>query len=133
MKIPLLLPLFFVACASIKPITDNTKTNTTYKVYKIDSINSYYLIYAKKNDSLFKIVSKKATPNNDEKIKINKRYSFKLHSSLISFYIGKAFVNMKDLHIGGFAYDDSTVITREKDLHYELYYADNIIGLYFVK
>ena len=32
-------------------------TSKIYKVYKIDSINSYYLIYAKREDSFYKKTS----------------------------------------------------------------------------
>ncbi len=54
------LSLLF-CCKSMVYTSQNhfSKSADSYKVFKIDSINSYYLIYAEKNDTLYKIVSKK--------------------------------------------------------------------------
>ena len=38
-------------------------TDTLYKVVKIKTIGDYYVIHARRNDSLFKIISKKASPD----------------------------------------------------------------------
>ena len=86
----ILISLILVACASHKMDSKSSIKNNiaTYNVYKIDSINTYYLIYAKKNDSLYNIVSKKEVVKSGNKIQLNSSYAFNLHSSLSEFRIG---------------------------------------------
>lgn len=107
-------------------------TSNIYKVYKIDSINSYYLIYAKKEDSIFKIVSKKQQFENCNIIKENGEYEFDLHSSLFGRNIGgESIPRPNSLMVNCFSYDDSTKICLEKDSIIDLFYGDNIEGLCF--
>ena len=134
----LILTILLVECAS-KLVRSNAiysdKGNnglTSYKVYKIDSINTYYLIYAKKGDTLYKIVSTKEIIENCERIKVNVRYDFKLHSSLSDFKIGNVTIHQTDLNVSCYAYDASTYICLERDSINDLYYADNIKGLCYI-
>lgn len=126
--------VMLIACSSSK--VDNTsmgKSTSAYKVYKIDSINSYYLIYAKKGDSLYKIVSKKEDAKGFERIKINKSYEFELHSTLLNRQIGNTTIlPQNSLLVNCFSYDDSTKICLEGDSIRDLYHADNIKGIYFI-
>lgn len=55
-----------------------------YKVYKIDSIRNYYLIYVRKKDTLYKIVSEKTALINCNLIRINQEYDFKLTGRIAS-------------------------------------------------
>ncbi|TKC60165.1 hypothetical protein FBD94_14725 [Pedobacter hiemivivus] len=138
----LLITLVFIACVSSK-LTQSANINAdeklsnglyNYKVYKIDSINTYYLIYAKKGDSLYKIVSKKTLNKNCEKIQRNISYAFKLRSGLTDFHIGGVLVSSKQLpHVNCYTYDDSTKICLERDSINDLYHADNIQGLCYIK
>lgn len=106
----------------------------SYKVYKIDSINTYYLIYAKRRDTLYKIVSKKEAAIYLDKIKINMSYEFKLHSSLLNRKIGNTTIlPQNSLLVNCFSYDDKTQICLEGDSIRDLYHADNIKGLYFIE
>jgi hypothetical protein len=139
MKYLLLLIVILVACTSSKLMRsgDNVmhkSSLSSYKVYKIDSINTYYLIYAKKGDSLFKIVSKKESMINcSNKIRLNVSYSFKLHSSLTGLRIGNVLVSPAELpHVSCYTYDDSTKICVERDSINDLHHADNIKGLCFM-
>lgn len=111
---------------------DRQRTNNpdTYRVYKIDSINSFYLIYAKKQDTLYKIVSRKAHLINCETIQINEWYPFILHSRLASRKIGN--VKIMPGLVNCFYYGDSTSICLEKSI-YDLYSSDNVKGLCFLK
>jgi hypothetical protein len=103
-----------------------------YKVYKIDSINSWYLIYAKKIDSVYKIVSRKEIVMNCSKIQINKEYHFKLISWFPSNQKGLD-ISFKSIpHLAGYGFDDSTTITLEKDSINDLMYAENVRGLCFM-
>jgi hypothetical protein len=129
-----LVSIMLIACSSSKIDSASTEKNTVvYKVYKIDSINSYYLIYSKKGDSLYKIVSKKEDVIGFEKIKVNKNYEFELHSSLLNRQIGNTTISPQNsLLVNCFSYDDTTKICLERDSIRDLYHADNIKGIYFI-
>ncbi len=139
--------LVFVICLTllscinskkVQPTVDNSRKDidsSLYKVYKIDSINTYYLIYAKRKDSLYKVVSKKG--ENVESlitIKIGGQYDLKLNS-----------IWTKKIMIGGvnvspsvtpnvtcLSFDDSTKICIERDSINDLHQADNLLGLYLI-
>ena len=105
-----------------------------YKIYKIDSINTYYLIYARKEDSLYKIVSKKTGIENCNRIEVGKYYDFHLHSSIYGRTIaGKTILPQNTLLVNCFSFDDSTNICLERDSINDLLYADNVKGLYFCR
>ena len=131
----ILISLILVACASHKMDSKSSIKNNiaTYNVYKIDSINTYYLIYAKKNDSLYKIVSKKEVVKSGNKIQLNSSYAFNLHSSLSEFRIGNIMISPKTSNINCFAFDKETNICLEGDSIRDLYSADNIKAIYFFK
>lgn len=130
------LLLVFVACTTSK--VGNKVVGgqhfRSYKVYKIDSVNSYYLLYAKSEDSVYKIVSKKDTLRNENRIQIKKSYPFNLHSILSKRQIGNNTVLRKNsLLVNCFYYDDSTKICLEGKAIRDLYNADNVKGIYFLK
>lgn len=104
-----------------------------YKVFKIDSINSYYLIYAEKNDALYKIVSKKEKESIFNRIQVNHFYPFKLTSRRDNAAVinGVKLSPQNYLDIECYVYDDSTSICIERDSINELHHASNIKGLCF--
>lgn len=122
-----------IACSQSNTGHSSEKMATSsYKVYKIDSINNYYLIYASRKDSLYKIVSKKETVQNCNRIMKNDEYEFKLHSVLTNRRIGgKEILPQNSLLVNCFFYDDSTSICLEGDSIRDLHYADNIKSLCF--
>ncbi len=63
-----------VSCSSHRIATENC---SYYKLKKIDSINCYYLLYASRNDSLYKIVAEKELV--PFKMKIRAYYDMKLY------------------------------------------------------
>ncbi len=96
-----------------------------YEVYKIDSLNNYYLIYALKNDKRFKIVSIKSDTEKCNNIYVGGYYQF----NLTSVYQNLPFapVNQTEIYL---AFDDSTAIRPEPENGvYDLYFGDNIKGL----
>lgn len=116
-------------CYKHKPLTQQL---ISYTVYKIDSINSYYLIYAKKGDSIYKIVSKKVKITKCSKVTTNHNYAFKLHSSLYNKQIGtKKILAQNSLLVNCFYYDKVTSICLEGDSIRDLYSAENLKGLYY--
>ncbi|MGN7784739.1 hypothetical protein ACTJIJ_09440 [Niabella sp. 22666] len=105
-----------------------------YKVYKVDSINAYYLIYAIKDGSRYKIVSKKNHNNCKEKIEINKVYLFDLQPTLENRKIaGDTLLSQNTLLVNCFSYDDTTQICFEDNMLRELYNAKNVKGICFIK
>jgi len=136
--------IFFVvaliASSQTQKISSNKKsthqqpedsTNKLYNVYKIDSINSFYLIYAKNGNSNYKIISKKEQPPNcNTMIQMNGKYEFKLHSQSYNPKSGKIEeLPENSLLVNCFYYDDSTTICLERDSINDLFYGDNIKGL----
>nr|WP_198999668.1 hypothetical protein [Flavobacterium sp. ASV13] len=121
-----------LSCKSSLPVIEN---KNLYEVYKIDSINEYYLIYAKRGDSLFKIVSKKEAADKQQEIKVNKSYPLKLHSRRENLPTigGIKLEPINYLDVECFAYDKSTTICIERDSINDLHYAENIKGKYFIK
>jgi hypothetical protein len=107
-----------------------SKSEVSYIVYKIDSIHTWYLIYARKGDSLYKIVSKKMIIENCNRIEVKKYYAFHLHSSIYGYKIaGKTILPQNTQLVNCFAFDDSTNICLERDSINDLHYADNVKGL----
>jgi hypothetical protein len=79
-------------------------------------------------------VSKKADIITADKIETNRSYKFNLHSTLLNRQIGgKTVLPQNSLLVNCFSYDDTTQICLEGDSIRDLYHADNIKGLYFIK
>jgi len=108
------------------------KDSAKYKVCKIDSINSYYIIYAKQGHVLFKIISKIDSIEKCKDLIVNKVYNFQLHSILS--VNGRPIIPANQImELSGWRIDQSTIIAFEGDSIRDLYYADNIKGLCFIK
>jgi len=137
-NIVLILSILFISCGKTA-LTDkeNNLKLTSYKVYKIETINDYYLIYAKKKDSLYKIVSKnEPSISGCQKIKLNNYYNFKLHSRRENApTIGGVKLNpINYLDVECYMYDKDTKICIDaKNGIFDLYYAENVKGLCFIK
>ena len=132
--VPILI-ILIISCVSRRvPNSHFPKTtDTLYKVYKIDSINSYYLIYAKFGKNLYKIVSKKETFIGLNRIERNKYYSFKLNSILANRQIGlKSILSQNSLLVNCFTFDDTTQICLDGGGIKDLYYSVNIKGVFFL-
>lgn len=116
-----------------KQLNKNEKSKC-YKIYKIDSLNNYYLFYAKGKDSLFKIVSKKDTIVTHSKVKISSCYDFiliSLRDNPPKIFNNK--ISEKNyLDINCFAFDDSTFICTEGDSINDIHFAKNLKGMYYL-
>ncbi len=106
---------------SLQKFNNNKKTESGFKVYKIDSIKSVYLIYARNKNQPYKILSHKEPTNDGGLIKINSYYNFKL----------VAIFNKKYDLVDGTVYYDAPV-EIEQDSILTLYSAENVVGLHFV-
>jgi hypothetical protein len=104
-----------------------------YTVYKIDSVHNWYLIYARKQDSLFKIVSQKEATTPCLKIHEKGIYAFQLHGRFAGKFLGRDDLSAKNLPVSGYGFDDSTTIVLERGMVRDLFIADNIKGLCYIK
>lgn len=109
--------------------------STKYKVYEIDSINAYYIIYATNKNEDFKIVSEKSSVFDGafcDTIKVGKSYNFKLNS-IFSVKEKTLFPRgMLDIH--AWKPDQNTTITLfGTGTSRNLYFAENIRSLCFFK
>lgn len=112
------------------------KQQKTYSVYKLDSLNSYYLIYVKRGDSLFKIVSRKTQQGNCNSIKVASNYELSLSPMHIQRKtVGNSqFQPVNHLDMGSRCkkFDDSTEVCIERYMD-DLYTSDNISGRCLIK
>lgn len=131
-NICIFLGILFISCTSYKQ-QKTSKLENLYHVYKLDSINNYYLIYAKKQDTIYKVVSKKEKLANCKMININSDYEFTLHSMRDSAPVinGIKMTPVNYMDINCYQFDENTSICKEKDI-YDLYFSDNIKGLCFI-
>lgn len=127
--IVILIVLLFSSCA--KKSTIGIKETGQLRVYKISSINNYHIIYGQRNDSLFKIVSKKEYITNCNSIQKNGSYDLKLHSMIINREIGGIkILPQNSMLVTCFSFDKQTNICIEpKKGIYDLYFAENLKGL----
>lgn len=111
------------------------KTDSLYKVLKIKEKGDYYVIIAQRNDSLFKIISKKISPDKKpdlECLKKGKSYYFdfgKVDSTTIESERLVGIANY--LHVTKSRFWGDTKIKFTKRFHYRLYTTKNLIGLYY--
>ncbi len=112
-----------------------SNNDSLYKIYKIDSINNYYLIYAKRQDTLYKIVSKKEIIPNCIHVRVGEEYMLLLSSIWTKkIMIGNVNASPSVIpHVTCLGFDDSTEICLERDSINDLHYAENIKGLCFIK
>lgn len=112
--------------------------NVECKVYKIDSIADYYLVYAESNDERYKIVSgkiKKPIMGNCKIIHHGETYVLKLHRPLDVMCINGKIVADTN-YLGPMCYPfqkDVFICNEEENGIFFLYFAYNLQGLYLCK
>ena len=112
-----------------------SNSDSTFIVYKIDSINSYYLIYAERRGEKFKIVSKKQQNSKCKRVSVNESYVLSLESLWTTpIMIGDVDVSPSIIpHVTCLGFDDSTTICIDRDNRiYDLFRTRNIKGLCFL-
>lgn len=129
MKYLFVLLIFF--CSSIGTAqVIREKPDYLLKINRVNDIKSYYIIYAQRNDSIFKIISKKQENTNNpcEKIEIGKSYLLNLkvifpHDSIFGFKI------MNPLDVRGMELEGGVSVIIEEESHCKIYEAENLNGL----
>jgi hypothetical protein len=100
-----------------------------YKILRIKKRASVFVIYAQRNDSIFKIVSEDpGYISNSSKIRKGRYYNLDLvrifpHDSIIGIPM------MPTLTIKGITMEDGSVIGVEKESHYSLYESKRLKGV----
>lgn len=123
--IPILLVILCFACAiKVRSYKSVEQADIIYKIDAIDSVNSFYIIYAVKDNLKYKIVSKKGDIKGCKKIIVGKKYKFTLESILAEkIHLGdKEFSSSNSLNVDCFSFDENTEICKEQfkginDLH----------------
>jgi len=128
----ILIIMFFLAISCFNKRNDpRNAIETRYQVYKIDSLNNYYLIYLKRNDSLFKVVSQKQTTvTKNEPIRVNRLYYLTLAPMMRLIIQGKDFTPMNYLDVQCYQFDSNTTICNEIDIQ-GLFFTKDIKGLHY--
>jgi len=131
-----IIVVFAVSCKTSK--LTNQANDLSYLVKKINSKNNWHIIYASKQDSLFKIIVGKETNTtyNCDKIKVGEYYNLKLHSrkSEVVEINGVRVQPVNLLDIQCYTYNKETTICIEPQKGiYDLYHAENLKGLCLVK
>ncbi|WP_333625470.1 hypothetical protein [Sphingobacterium siyangense] len=114
----IMLILLFYACASVGNLKHNSLEGAYYLINSIDSINNWYMIYAARNDSLFKIVVQKESTTSYECkkiIKVEGRYKLTLHPRKKEILKIHGFIvnPINCLDVQCYTYDDKTEICIE--------------------
>jgi len=126
--ISLTIIIFTYSCKNSQNIIKTDRDSNMYKVTKIKGDKSLYIIYAERNDSIFKIISDKEYEKNClNSIKSGQYYNLNLSVTFPaeSLYgpVGLEYAT----HIS-FSFKESVVKTEKKS-HYKLYVANNLKGL----
>lgn len=106
------------------PIAVNT-IDSSYKVYRIDSVSNFYLVYASRDSIRHKIVSSKQSCEKGDRIEIGNNYTFRLRSMLYDFDGVKV---VPGGLVGCIYVDGATKICIEDSIT-DLESAENLIGL----
>lgn len=137
--------LIVFSCSSSKKTIQNDISK--YRIKKITSKNSWYVIYAEKQDSLYKIVTGKEKGDNDcQKIAVGKYYDLELKSRRENIPVIGGIklkpVNYLDVKSSSYdkegvecySYDKKTEICTEPQKGiYDVYYTEDLKGLCFLK
>ena len=134
MRITIILILTIIcSCRNSKNVSSTDKVGL-FKIIKVGSLNNWHIIYATKNDTLFKIVSKKEknVDSNCNKINGGQYYNLKIHSRKENppeiNGIKLSPVNYIDITCYSFDANTSICIEPKKGI-YDLYFAENLKGL----
>lgn len=133
MKTLIFILLFFISisCIQKKYIKQNhiLETSELYRICKIKNKKSFFIIYANRNDSIFKIVSSKnKKKSNCEKIKIKREYALDLIKifpldSIMGYAIAP---NLGIVFTYG---EENQIVRTEEKSNFAIYRANNLNGL----
>ena len=122
--------LSITGCGGGKKIAVTKAGYASYRVYKIDSLNNWYIIFAKSDKNYCKILSKKNDDNIDlDKIENKRNYLLELQSFSQLNYSQHIISSNVDC----FSLDSITKICKEPPRFKDLYFTTSLSGLRLVK
>ncbi len=104
----------------------NLNQSFKFEIVKIDSIDNIYLVYAKRNDSIVKIVSLKQKVKNCNQVLIGNKYNFKIESFFSKNYHQK-------LDIKGFKVSNTIIKLEKNGVIWDLFSTINLEGLCYIE
>lgn len=114
-------------------------TDSFYKITRIKTKGDYFIIHAERNDSLFKIISKKTQEKESdlELLKKGNYYDFDFGNNDKNNAGNGAetldgVVNYLDIDNKAAFVDGKTRIKFTKRFHYRLYTTKNLIGIHYI-
>jgi hypothetical protein len=110
--------------------------NTNYLIKKIDKKHSWYIIYAERKDTLFKIVSyaEDKVDGNCKKIVVGEKYNFELKSKKENAPVIEGIKLDPVGYTGCYVFDNETTICLEPKLGiYDLFYTNDLKGICYLK
>ena len=136
----LLFTCFLCLCACSRHTincAEKTPDSNSYKVVDIKKENRWYFIYLERNDSLFKVVSYEpyeiTTFKLYRKIEKNKRYNLHLNSYKKDLVVDGEYILRAEFS-GGIKLDSNTTVCLEPENGiWDLYQADELVGLFYLK
>lgn len=112
------------------------ETENDYCINKIDSIKNWYIIYAMRNDTIFKIVSMKSQEKDCAKISIGNRYNLVLTKRLGNVLSPNGLkllpMNYLDIDNNGFDENNDVFVKNEKGV-IGLYTCNDLEGLCLIE
>lgn len=144
----LLVSVILFSCSTTKKTMTVSDNNTNYLIKKIDKNNSWYIIYAERKDTLFKIVSyaESKVDENCKKIVVGGKYDFELKSKKENVPVinGIRLKPMNHLDVESkvfekdgvecYVFDKKTTICLDpKRGIYDLFYTNDLKGICYLK
>jgi len=102
------------------------RNNPIFKIIKIDSIENIYLVYAERNDSIFKIMSLKEKYSNCRPIKLGELYNLKI----ISWFLPEE-IHVR-MRVTGVKFGNVIVKMERDSIVSDLFLTKNLEGLCYV-
>ena len=130
---PIIGLLFVCTINSNNYISGNEKEKICYKIKKIKSKNNIYIIYAQRNDTLFKILSSKEVSqvsSGYEKIRRGKCYRLELETLFPLELLGVKLMSPGTTGRTGINFNGNLVEIEPQKGIWDLFYAKNLKGLY---
>jgi len=125
--------IIFISCKPSSVKQDNCCCLVECYINRIDSINDYYIIYARERikGHNYKIISKKVQCESKNKIKLGGTYNLEISS------IFTAMINGKEEYIGDNLYcitiNDSRFCKEPENLIFDVSKSKNLNGLCYIK
>lgn len=127
----------FFSCANTNKVVQNYPDTQSYLIKEIKAKNLWYIIYAEKQDSLYKIIVRKEEKSNEncDKIIVGNYYKLNLQarSENVPEIGGVKLKPVNSLDVHCYAYDEKTKICIEPEKGiFDLHYTKDLKGLCYV-